>query len=315
MKIANALLTDWVGSDKAAEASGRVTAALASARAAARDPSDFDACTMQSIGQVIATSALTGIMPSSGSAALAYVLPQRARRGEAPQLQYMLSHRGLNALARRSGVTMVAIPIGNNDEIDEIDGELVIRSRDIDNPPMTFEELRGVGVIVKDIDRGTVVWRGWVPKSIIEKRRANSRSFSSGSGPWASFPVEMAMKTGLKYAVARGWCVIDDTEAVRALDTDSADERREPMVIEAEAVSKSEQLLEKIAPVETSQGGQSQQPASLADKYAADIRAADDSATIDSILEAAWSDEGMSADDRKAVKVIADSVKAEAGVA
>jgi hypothetical protein len=32
------------------------------------------------------------------------------------------------------------------------------------------------------------------------------------------------MKTAMHYAISRGWCVIDDTEAVRALSADVADD-------------------------------------------------------------------------------------------
>lgn len=228
--IARALLSEWVGDDRAHEATGRISAALAASAASARDPSDFYACTPQSIGTCIAISALTGIMPGVGPTALAYVLPQRPRANEAPQLQYSLSHRGLNALARRCGQTMVAIPVGKSDTIQSsADGEVEVLARDIDNPPTRFDDLRGVVVIVKEISNGVVLCRGWVPRKLIEQRRAMSRSFTGRNpqySPWSTWPIEMAMKTAMHYAISRGWCVIDDTSATRALNADVETEVR-----------------------------------------------------------------------------------------
>jgi recombinational DNA repair protein RecT len=221
-KMAASLLSDWVGDARAKEAAGRVASALSCAASAARDPSDFYNSTPQSVGAVIAISALTGIMPSTGASALAYAVPRRARKGEAPQLQYMLSHRGLNALARRCGSMMIAVPISHDDSIRcSDDGEIEIVDRDIDNPPVSLQELRGVVVIVKDIKTGMVLTRGWVPMKLIEARKKLSLSAGSDYGPWNVWPVEMAMKTAMHYAVSRGWCVIDDNEAVRALSMDT----------------------------------------------------------------------------------------------
>ena len=232
-KIAHSLLADWVGEERAREATGRIAVAVSASAAAARDPKDFYACTPQSIATCIAVAALTGIMPSTGASALAYLIPQPARSGEPPMLQYMLSHRGLNALARRCGQTMIAVPISHSDEIkvDEF-GQFQVVSRDIDNPPTTENELRGVVVIVKQLETGLATATGWVPKKLIDQRKAVSRSASSKYSPWSGWYVEMAMKTAMHYAVSRGWCVIDDTEAVRALATDQAADVVEGNVVE-----------------------------------------------------------------------------------
>ena len=220
--IATSLLKEWVGDGKAAEASGRIAAALSASAASARDPSDFYACAPQSVGTCIAVAALTDIMPGVGATSLAYVVPQRARKGEAPQLQYMLSHRGLNALARRCGQVMIPIPIGVRDELQTgTDGDVDVRSRDIDNPPLVYDELRGVILIVKEISSGVTLYRGWVPKVLIDQRRAVSRSKDSQYGPWQNWPIEMAMKTAMHYAISRGWCVIDDTSAAKAISIEA----------------------------------------------------------------------------------------------
>jgi recombinational DNA repair protein RecT len=225
--IATSLLSDWVGGAKAGEAVGRISAAMSASAAAARDPSDFHACTPQSVGQCIAIAALTDIMPGTGSAALAYLVPQRPRKGEPPALQFMFSHRGLNALARRTGQTMIAIPISHGDQLEtDEDGGVRVISRDIDNPPTTEAELRGVIVVVKEITTGVTVCRGWVPAKLIAARKKMSSSASSPYSPWSKWPVEMGMKTAMHYAISRGWCVIDDAAASRSISEDQNQDLR-----------------------------------------------------------------------------------------
>ncbi|MGV3485381.1 MAG: recombinase RecT [Planctomycetaceae bacterium] len=219
---AMSLLTQWVGPDRAKEATGRIATAIASSAASAKDPDAFYACTPASVANAVAVSALTGIMPGTGAGALAYVYPRAPRQGAQPLLLYQLSHRGCNALARRCGQTMIAIPISKKDEIEVDDsGDVHIINRDIDNPPTKYDELRGVMVIVKQLNSGLTIMRGWVPKTLIDKRKAVSTSASSDKSPWHNWPVEQAMKTAMHYAINRGWCVIDDTEAVRALSIDA----------------------------------------------------------------------------------------------
>jgi|SRR5690606_24607537 len=231
-RMAKTTLAEWVGPEQAGEAVGRIATALSSAAASARRPQDFYDCTPASVASCIAMAALVGIMPGSGSAALAYVVPQRPRQGEPPQLQYSLSHRGLNALARRCGQTMVATPVGMKDTVETgPDGTVQVIARDIDHPPTTFDDLRGVLVVVKELSSGVVVCREWVPKVLIEQRRGMSRSFTGKYpeySPWATWPVEMAIKTAMHYAIARGWCVIDDTSATRALSADVEADLRLP---------------------------------------------------------------------------------------
>lgn len=228
-KLATSLLSDWVGEARAAEATGRIASALAAAAGASRNPKDIYECTQESIGQCIAVAALSGIMPSTGRTSLAYLIPRRPRRGEKPQLTYNLSHRGINALARRCGQMMIAVPISYRDKI-AVTEEVKVIERDVDDPPMDFDELRGVMVVIKETESGLATFRGWVPKKIIASRRDESDAFKyaesndQSSDPWHKHPVEMAMKTAMHYAVSRGWCAIDDTEAVRALSAPAFDE-------------------------------------------------------------------------------------------
>lgn len=215
------LLTSWVGEERAKEAAGRISAALATSAASARDPSAIYKCTPDSIARCVAVAALTGIMPSNGAGALAYLVPRAPRKNETPQLNYQLSHRGLNALAARAGRVMIAIPVSRHDEItvDET-GEVNLSKRDIDNPPESEDDLRGVVILVKSLETGSVIARGYMPQRDIHKRRAMSQAWRSGSGPWIDWYVEMCMKTAMHYAIGRGWCTLDDTEAARALQAD-----------------------------------------------------------------------------------------------
>jgi recombinational DNA repair protein RecT len=61
----------------------------------------------------------------------------------------------------------------------------------------------------KDGSKDFVVIR----KADIEKRRANSDSYkrNKNQSPWGQWPIEMALKTGLRYAFARGIVTMDDT--------------------------------------------------------------------------------------------------------
>lgn len=231
ISIALDCLSDMVGEERAKEAAGRVATALAVSESTASDPKAFHNCTQKSIGAVVAIAALTGIYPSTGATALAYAIPRSPRKGEPPQLTYMLSHRGINALANRAGSHMVAIPISYTDKIKTTDtGDVTVESMDLDNPPTKEDELRGVIVQVKRIDSGMLICSGWVPKKLILERREGSDGYryaekpgnewAKSNNPWHKWFVPMAMKTAMHYAIARGWCVIDDTEAQRALDAD-----------------------------------------------------------------------------------------------
>ena len=247
--IATAMLTDWVGPDRAKEAGGRLVVAMSAAAASAKNPQDFYDCTPQSVAAVIAISALTGIHVGTGSTALAYAIPRRPRKGEAPQLQYQLSHRGINALAGRADRVMIPIPIGKEDKI-EIDdsGDVKILSRNFDDPPTHENDLRGIVLVVKIASTGSIIMRQWVAQKVINERRAVSDSFqfaeknewAQKTDPWHRWYVEQAMKTAMHYGISRGWCVIDDTEAARALAADVASDI--PALEHAPAGSRSDQV-------------------------------------------------------------------------
>jgi recombinational DNA repair protein RecT len=251
--ISRVLLTDWVGEARAQEAIGRISVAISAAAQSAKNPQDYYDCTPASVAKVIAISSLTGIMPGSGQGALAYAIPRRPRKGDPLQLNYQLSHRGIAALARRAGSSLIAIPISIRDELTvDAFGEVHVASRDFDNPPSTWDDLRGVIVMVKSILNGTIISCQFVSKSVISIRRDSSDSYqfaektdwAKASDPWHKWPIEMSMKAAMHYAVNRGWCVIDDTEAVRALEVDGECDR--PLLIDESAISASATLAKSL---------------------------------------------------------------------
>ena len=231
--MAGRLLEQWVGRGRADEAKGRIATALSAAASSANKPEDFYACTTKSIANVIAVSALTGIMVSNGQGALAHAIPRRDRKGEAPKLRYQFTHRGLNALARRSGQTMIPIPASMSDKIKlDDDGNVDMSGIDIDNPPDSWDQMRGIVLIIKELGSGSVTFRGWVPKRVIQKRRAVSDSYNYAlnnpharkSDPWHVWPIEQSMKTAMHYGFGRGMCVIDDRQSVQALEIEAKDD-------------------------------------------------------------------------------------------
>lgn len=268
---ATKLLEQWVGAERAAEAKGRITSAFQASAMAARNPTDFYNATPASIAHCVAIAALTGMMPGTGAAALAYLVPRRPRKGEPPQLQYQLSHRGLAALARRAQLVLLALPCGLRDVLEVTDGEVTRFEPQIDEPPLSWEELRGIVIVVKT-SAGQVLFRGWVAKRLIEIRRNGSDSYQFAlkndwarrTDPWHVWPVEMSMKAAMHYAVSRGWAVIDDTEAVRALSLDGGSDvidvtpggpaAEAPALSEQRGPVKLDELLNAPAAAETETG-------------------------------------------------------------
>jgi recombinational DNA repair protein RecT len=211
---ATKLLEDWGGT----EAKNRIALAFLNAALAAKNPQDFYECSVESIGTCIAIAAMTNLSPGSGPASPAYLIPRRSRKGEKPQLTFNLSHRGIITLARRAGTVVVPLPVGYKDLLEFAEGEISSFLPSPDEPPTTWEELRGVVLVIKDL-QGTTLMRGWVPKKLIEIRRGFSDSWKygeknkgqswGGSSIWHQWPVELAMKTALHYAVGRGWISFD----------------------------------------------------------------------------------------------------------
>jgi len=64
---------------------------------------------------------------------------------------------------------------------------------------------------------GAILGRYWLPEADVRKRAA-----SRGAGPiWKSWPLEMAQKTAIKWACARGLVPIESVELDSALAADT----------------------------------------------------------------------------------------------
>lgn len=211
--VASRLLVDLVGEDKATEASARVGLAFAAAHRAARNPRDIEKCSIQSIAHAVAMSALTGLMPG-GAMPSCWLVP---RGGE---LQWMISHRGLMQLSRRAGYQLSAVPVGTEDHIIIEYGEVVEHRAAVGSEPSTLSSLAGLIVSCKRLADGVVLGRYWLAGSYIRKC-AQLR----GAGPvWRSWPIEMAQKTAIKWACARGMVPIESIELDYALTADTRGE-------------------------------------------------------------------------------------------
>jgi recombinational DNA repair protein RecT len=223
--MANAMLVDMVGETKAAEAGARTALAFAAAHRAAKDPSQIERCSPESIAACVATSALTGLMPG-GPNPLCWLIPKGG------QLTWMPSHRGLTVLAQRAGYQIVPVAVGPCDDLVVEFGEVVSHSQDYQNPPTGLGDLQGVIIVVKRIVDGVTFGRYFIPGSDIVKR-----SKARGAGPvWRDWPIEMAMKTAIKWTFSRGLVPCETVELAQAVAQDNAAERVEVVSTTAKPV-------------------------------------------------------------------------------
>lgn len=211
--------------DEAKKIASQTALAFATVLRTARDPSAFLSCTMDSILSAIAMAVATRL-PPGGPAAVSYLVPQSPRKGAPMELQFRVSHRGYITLALREGIRVRAVPVGFEDEIAVINGEVTL-TQNLDSYPESAEQLRGVAIFVRllasDIESST-----WVPASVIGRRRRMSRTTS---GPWDDWAVEMALGASIRYAVARGDVPVYSVEMQSVME---AEDRQS--IIDAESV-------------------------------------------------------------------------------
>lgn len=205
-----------LGTERGQQAAQRITMAILGAMQTARSPQAFHDATDLSLADCIALSAQTGLLPGGPNPSV-YLVPQAARRGEPPALQWRITHRGLCVLAYRAGFALRAVPVHVDDHLTVSLGEVLDHTAAAESWPESLAELRGVAVIVRDLARGQDVIRAWVPAVVIDRRRRTSRDGSV----WEAWPIEMAQKTAIKYAFARGSVPIDSPELSEALAGDS----------------------------------------------------------------------------------------------
>lgn len=202
---------------RATEAAARVGLAFAAAARAARDPSALYGCTPQSVAACIAQCALADLYPG-GHAPAVYLVPQSARRGEPAELQWRLTHRGMAAIAARSGWSVHTVPVSRADlpglrlDCGEVEA---FAPADPSAAVTAWDDLAGVIVVLRSPTGQRV--RLWVSVATIAGRRRTSRM--ADGGPWNAWPIQMAQGAAIREVVARGALPLelpDDTEAPEA---------------------------------------------------------------------------------------------------
>ena len=217
-------------------------AALTKARAriaiAFRDASQANPkllkCTAASVVRAVMMSVVTGLSP--GGVNPTCYLTSRFRKGVGEEVQWQASHRGLIQLAQRAGFGVKAEAVYDADNFDLDLSAIRTPSHNPGPGVRDWSTLVGCYVIVYSMETGVQVGWTWISRADIEARRAQSDAWKSGqkqgaqdwekSSPWYKWPVEMALKTAIRYAAARGLVPSDDALG-QALSAD-ADDAAEP---------------------------------------------------------------------------------------
>jgi phage RecT family recombinase len=208
------VLESLVGPERCKEAAGRFT--LAFRVAAAKAPQLREAPPAQ-VAEAVALCALTGLMPG-GPLPDCYLIPRKSKhpstgKWTVPGLQWMLSFRGLRKLVERTGVELEVVPVFRGEDF------AVRRGLDptIEHVPdymgeveRTWENLALVYVVARRGRKSPTRFEV-ISKADIEARRNSSDAWKrGGSSPWKDWPIEMALKTAVRYAVSRGLVPLDD---------------------------------------------------------------------------------------------------------
>ena len=214
--FAQRTLTSMLGEEEGKKRAAQFAATFSAASAA--NP-DIQGCSPQSVAAAMVNSIITGILPG-GPAPGCYLIP----KGGA--LQWWLNHRGMIALAKRSGQRIQVRPIFPGDIFTAHDDEVGVHfSYENAHPPEAegYEHLIEVVVIVRD-ESGVLLDLHRCSKGYI----ADCRKVK-GAGPvWNAWPLEMAYKTAIKSAVARGVISLTSDPATRqVLDEEIKAERAE----------------------------------------------------------------------------------------
>jgi recombinational DNA repair protein RecT len=223
-------LSASLGTEAGKKAAQSLTMAFAAAARVARNPNALFECSPGSVAACVALSIETGLYPG-GPNPTVYLVPQAARRGEQPELQWRITHRGLAILAERAGFVVRAVPVDVADHLKVSLGSVTEHESDPDSWP-TWETLRGVAVVVQKVSTGATLATVWMPRKAIEQRRAIARD----QGVWNAWSVEMSQKTAIKYVFSRGAVPTDSPELRAALEAD-AREDRETIDVEATTVA------------------------------------------------------------------------------
>lgn len=174
---------------------------------------------------------------------------------EIQEIHTQVSTAGYQQLAARAGYALSAIAVYVGDETrapggawePAIDGEMIAidinapRSPSVRRPlnaSHNVEDFVGVVVVVRRLDTGAEVGWTFVDRHQVAERRACSDSWDKAQKaldsksemedwqrkaalktPWIEWPEEMALKTGVRYGVARGIVPLDDV-GMRVFEAD-----------------------------------------------------------------------------------------------
>lgn len=203
-RMAAANLVRLMGTEEGQRASVRVGMAFAAAVRAAKDPKALMGCSRESIATAVAMSALTGLMPG-GPAPAVWLVPKGR------DLQWWLSHRGITTLCLRAGYQILPVAVHRDDVLEVEFGE--VTKHVSTTAPTGFNDLAGVYLTVRRLDTGIVLCRPWISGDTIQ-----IRSQVRDAGPvWRQWPVEMAQKTAIRWAIARGLLPIEGMDLNIAL--------------------------------------------------------------------------------------------------
>lgn len=225
---ANKQLQHILGTDAGKRAAHTITMAMLSSMRTARDPSAFLKVTEASIADCVATSYETGLHPG-GPNPTVYLVPQAPRKGEQPELQWRITHRGLAILAARAGYGILAVPVAATDKLKIEFGEVTVHEAAPDAWPEKLTDIVGGILVVRRISDGVVICRAWMPLRAILQRKNKSRDGSV----WNEWPIEMTQKTLIKWGFARGYVPLDSPEMRSALE---ADDRGDVIDVRAESM-------------------------------------------------------------------------------
>jgi hypothetical protein len=210
-------LETMLGTAEGAKASQRIVMAMVASMQAARDPRAFLEVTDSSVAECVSLSHETGLLPGGPNSPV-YLVPQAARSGEQPALQWRINHRGLARIALEAGYRLNPVPVGLHDEIEIAFGEVAVHRAAPDYWPKSLEDLLGVCLVCERIDDRAVLCRAWMPISAILERRAVARDQSV----WKAWPIEQAQKTAVKWAFARGIIAFSSRKMDLAIEADNA---------------------------------------------------------------------------------------------
>jgi recombinational DNA repair protein RecT len=197
---AESALLASIGEDALRVTVARVALAVRSARARAKNGSDWDRCSPESVAAAIEYCARHGLHPG-GSPPTVYLIPQSG------ELQARPTHIGYATLAARAGLRLRTVAVGRGDHLEVDLGVIVAHRADLDAEPQTLEDLRGVAVCYSVAGQPEV--RLWVGMSAIRAARSASRS---RGGPWETHPVQMARAAAIRAAFRRGDIIAEGME-------------------------------------------------------------------------------------------------------